>query len=223
MTIKVSSKQSRSQFYMRTECCCWCCSVCCYAPFVAAAAVLLLPAAVRHRVPDGQICCWFIESDPSVFFLPIQARFLSDGTPWQSCIAFTDTICLHPRWLRACAEPRRASARRSEVALVYTIIFVSSKAFVFFLMPYIIIYTLVWLRFGSHVLWIILTFLGRCFLASGMLIALPVTVGTAPWGVSRTLAYCAVSPSLDRCLGHPVRSLDGRVPLMGPDYSDISS
>ena len=34
----------------------------------AAAAALLLPAAVRHRVPDSQICCWFIESDPSVFF-----------------------------------------------------------------------------------------------------------------------------------------------------------
>ena len=38
------------------------------ANFVAAAAVLLLPAAVRHRVPDGQIWCWFIESDPSVLF-----------------------------------------------------------------------------------------------------------------------------------------------------------
>ena len=27
--------------------------------------LLLLAAAVRHRVPDGKICCWFIESDSS--------------------------------------------------------------------------------------------------------------------------------------------------------------
>ena len=43
---------------------------------------------------------------------------------------------------------------------------------------------------------------------SEMLIAFPVTVGTALWGGSRTLAHCAVSPSLGRCLGHPVRSLE---------------
>ena len=52
--------------------------VCCYAAVaavVAAAAVLLLPAAVCHRVPDGQIWCWFVESDPSVFFLFNQTRF----------------------------------------------------------------------------------------------------------------------------------------------------
>ena len=30
---------------------------------------LLLAAAVRHRVTDGQICCWFIESDSSGFSL----------------------------------------------------------------------------------------------------------------------------------------------------------
>ena len=63
---------------------------------VAAAAVLLLPAAVRHRVPDGQICGWSIESDPSVFFLFIQTRFLYFG-PSQYCVAFTASICLHPR------------------------------------------------------------------------------------------------------------------------------
>ena len=37
------------------------------------------------------------------------------------------------------------------------------------------------------------------FPISGMLMALPVTVGTAPWGVSRTFAYCAVSPTFGRC------------------------
>ena len=40
--------------------------------------MLLLPAAVRHRVPDDQICCWFIEYDPSVLFLFIQTRFIFD-------------------------------------------------------------------------------------------------------------------------------------------------
>ena len=71
MMIEVWSEQSRSQFYIiHTECCCCCCccSVCCYTAFVAAAAVLLIPAAVRHCVPDGQIWCWFIESDPVFSF-----------------------------------------------------------------------------------------------------------------------------------------------------------
>ena len=67
MMIEESSEQSRSQFYMHTECrchCCHCCCVvCCYTAVVvlAAAAVLLLPADVRHRVQDGQICRWSIE------------------------------------------------------------------------------------------------------------------------------------------------------------------
>ena len=78
----MSSEQSISQFYMHSECCCRCrrcycrCSVCCYTAVVASAGVVLLPGTVRHRVPDGDICCWFIESDPSVFFLFIQTRFI---------------------------------------------------------------------------------------------------------------------------------------------------
>ena len=61
--VMISSEQSRSQFYMRTECCycccccCCCCSVllyCCVVAAAAAAAMLLLPTAVRRRVPDGQ-------------------------------------------------------------------------------------------------------------------------------------------------------------------------
>ena len=59
---------------------------------------------------------------------------------------------------------------------------------------------------------------------SEMLMALPVTaVGTAPWGVSRILAYCTVSPSFGRCLGYSVCSLEDRVPVIVPDHSDISS
>ena len=34
--------------------------------------VLLLPAAVRHRLSNDQISYWFIESDPSIFLLFIQ-------------------------------------------------------------------------------------------------------------------------------------------------------
>ena len=43
-------------------CCCRCCcrSACCYTAAVAAAA-----AAVRHRVLDGQNCCWFIAFEGS--------------------------------------------------------------------------------------------------------------------------------------------------------------
>ena len=72
MMIEVLSDQSRCQFYIHTECCCCCCccccAVCCNTAVGDAAALLLLPATgVRHRVPDGQICCWFTESDPSIF------------------------------------------------------------------------------------------------------------------------------------------------------------
>jgi len=60
------------------------------------AMLLLLAAGVRHRVPDGQICCWLIESDPSVFFLFIQTRLLFN-VPLGSTVAFAASICLHPR------------------------------------------------------------------------------------------------------------------------------
>ena len=72
MMIEVSSELSEGLFYMHIECCrgcSWCSVVLLYWCVVAAAPVLLfLAAGVRHRVPDGQTCCWFIESDPSAFF-----------------------------------------------------------------------------------------------------------------------------------------------------------
>ena len=81
-----------SSMYMHTECCC--CSVYCYTGVVAVAAVLLLPAAARHRVPDGQIWCWFVESDPSVFFIFYKrGSFFMYPVP----IRFTVSNCLHPR------------------------------------------------------------------------------------------------------------------------------
>ena len=56
----------------------------------------------------------------------------------------------------------------------------------------------------------------------GVLMVPPFTVGTVPWGVSRTLAYCTVSPPFGRRLGYPVRNLEDQIPLMVPDHSDIS-
>ena len=49
-------------------------ALCCSTADLAAAALPLVRAAVRRRVPDGHICCWFIETDLSVFFLFIQTR-----------------------------------------------------------------------------------------------------------------------------------------------------
>ena len=79
--------------------------------------LLLLSAAVRHRVPDSQICCRFIESDPSVFFLLIQKRFIFDGTPWQyCCVAFTasispaSSVIVYMRGAKAGVSPPRQSA-----------------------------------------------------------------------------------------------------------------
>ena len=47
----------------------------------------------RHREPDGQICCWFIEFDPSVFLLFTQTRFVFDVP-----LGSTDVTHLQSRW-----------------------------------------------------------------------------------------------------------------------------
>ena len=92
-TIKVSSEQSRSQF-----------------------------CAIRHRVPDDQIYCWFIESDPSVFSPHSKAIYFEcTRTPWQyCCVAFvygldfpTSSVITGMR------EARLASAHRDEAFLAY--------------------------------------------------------------------------------------------------------
>ena len=85
MMIEVSSEQPTRQFYMHTDCSCCRCSVCCYPAVVTAAPVLLLPAAVGHRVPDGQIYCWFIGPDSSVLFRFFQTRFISDIPIGSTC------------------------------------------------------------------------------------------------------------------------------------------
>ena len=102
---------------------------CCCCSCVAAAAVLLFAAAVRHRVPDDAILLlWFIATDSvSVFSLFIPIIFIFNA-PLGSAVARTASIylyscntyqyhCMHPRQLRACAEPRRAAARRDKSPL----------------------------------------------------------------------------------------------------------
>ena len=65
-----------------------------------------------------------LKSDFSVFVLFTQTGFIFN-VPLGSTVAFTASIFLQPRSLRACAEPRRASARRGEAPLVlYTPILV---------------------------------------------------------------------------------------------------
>ena len=52
---------------------------------VAAAA-----AVVRHHVPDGKHCCWFVESDSiQWFFLFIQTRLFLTYVPLGSTVVFT--------------------------------------------------------------------------------------------------------------------------------------
>ena len=82
--------------------------------FTRYAVVVLVPTP--KTVPNWKSCCWFIKS--CVFLLITQTRFMID-IPLGSTVAFTTSTCLiHPRPLRACAEPRPAPARRGEAPLV---------------------------------------------------------------------------------------------------------
>ena len=57
----------------------------------------------------------------SVFLLFNQNTIHLGCTPWQHSVVFTASICLHSWSLRACAEPRRASARRDNAPLVLAV------------------------------------------------------------------------------------------------------
>ena len=59
---------------------------------------LLLPAAVRHRVPDGKNWfCWFSGPDfQSFFFSPFNHKFTLN-VPLGSTVAFTASVYLHRR------------------------------------------------------------------------------------------------------------------------------
>ena len=106
--------------YIERECfyrCC-CCSVCRYTAVPAAAAMLLLPATVCYPLPHGQICCcWFIVSDPIVFFLFINFCFyfmvplgnsVSHLSPRFPCCN-TSSVIMGMRGTKAGVSPRRRS------------------------------------------------------------------------------------------------------------------
>ena len=66
----------------------------------------------------AKVVALFTESEPSVFLLFVHTRFNFHGTPRQYTVAFTVSIYIHLRELRACAEPTPASACRGEATLV---------------------------------------------------------------------------------------------------------
>ena len=49
--------------HMPTECCCSCCCCCSVLLYCCSCCCSLFAEVVRRRVLDGNICCWFIESD----------------------------------------------------------------------------------------------------------------------------------------------------------------
>ena len=78
--------------------------MCCY-PAGAAATVLLLAAAVRHRVPDGALCCCGLLHLIPVFYFSsfIQTRFIFD-VPIGSTVACTASIYLYPITHHTCSK-----------------------------------------------------------------------------------------------------------------------
>ena len=85
--------------------------------------LLLLFVVVRHRVPDEAMCCAvFLLLDSNTIYVNVPpsrcCRMYSLDLP---VILYSHTICHHASpQLRACAEPRRTLARRSEAPLVNT-------------------------------------------------------------------------------------------------------
>ena len=97
--------------------------VCCYTA-VAAAAVA---AAVRHRVSDDKICSrGSLHLIPAFFFSSFKHDFFFN-TRWQYFRIFSVDFFTYNTYTssvsRACAEPRRALARRDGAPLVYHILF----------------------------------------------------------------------------------------------------
>ena len=90
--------------------------MCCYTTVAAAA------AAVRHRVPDDKFCSrGLLHLIPVISFSSFKHDFFNE--PLGSTVAFFSvdfTYNTHhtSSVLRACAEPRRALARRGGVPLV---------------------------------------------------------------------------------------------------------
>ena len=102
-------------------------SLCCYpavaaasALLLAASAALLLAAAVRHRLCAGRrnLLLWFIAPDYKVICAVPLGSTRMYVQPRFTCNPTLIIHVMHPRKLRACAEPRRAAARRGEASLV---------------------------------------------------------------------------------------------------------
>ena len=99
----------------------------------AAAAALSVPTSILLLLLQQPCCCfpllfvivcWMAKTvagplnlTPVFSFSSSKRDVIPDGTPWQYCVTFMASICLHPRYLPACAEPRRASARRGDSPL----------------------------------------------------------------------------------------------------------
>ena len=94
---------------------CWCTAV------VAAAAVLPLPAAVRHRIPDDHICFYFVEFDPSVFLLFVQTHSFFLRAPWQYSVVLTASICLYTSSVFTGMRGAKADVSRGEAPLLYNL------------------------------------------------------------------------------------------------------
>ena len=130
--------------------CCLCCAMCCY-PAVAAAPVLLLAAAVRHRVPSNTICCcgllhlipvFYFSSSKHDLFLMYTLAVLSHVQP-----RFISIIHgIHPRQIRECAEPRRASARRGEAPRVCMYIIYSEYIYIYIFVCALLLCTSIFCR-----------------------------------------------------------------------------
>ena len=130
--MELSSEQSRSMFLyafrvllpllllfcvLLSAAACVAVLLCCCCSSSSAACFLMLFVTVCQMEKN---CGWFIASDLSVLFLFIQTLVIFDvRVPLGSTVAFMGSICQHQRQLRACAESRRASARRGEARLVY--------------------------------------------------------------------------------------------------------
>ena len=131
--VRYTSKYTCMYLYIPVMYFC-CCSVllsCCCSSCSAA-------ACCRWSSSCAGLCTlllWFIASDSSVFFLFIQTRYifnvpLGSTTYSLDLPTYNPTIHItHPRKLRACAEPRRATSRRGEAPLVYLVCFFFSRSY----------------------------------------------------------------------------------------------
>ena len=91
--------------------------VCCYTAVVAGVAVLLLPAAVRHRVPDGKNVAGSLNLIPVFFSLHSNAIYFL-YTPWQYCCIYG--LDLPPSSVITGMRGAKTSISEGPLVLTYT-------------------------------------------------------------------------------------------------------